>query len=117
MPAKPTTIDEYLAPLPESQGTALEQLRKTIKAIVPQAEECIYYGFAAFRQGKILVGFGAADKHLAFYPCSGSTTTTLKDELKEFECSKGAMRFTIDRLIPDELVRKVIMERIRENGD
>lgn len=41
MRAKPKTIDEYLKALPADRREALEKLRKTIKAIVPDAEECI----------------------------------------------------------------------------
>ena len=51
MAAKPkaTTIDEYIAAVSDDQRVALERLRKTIKAAVPKAEECINYGVAAFR--------------------------------------------------------------------
>jgi hypothetical protein len=43
MRVTPKTIDEYLAALPTDRHEALEKLRKTIKAIVPRAEECISY--------------------------------------------------------------------------
>jgi hypothetical protein len=49
MRAKPKTIDEYLAGLPADRLEALEKLRKAIKAIVPEAEECISYSMPAFR--------------------------------------------------------------------
>jgi uncharacterized protein YdhG (YjbR/CyaY superfamily) len=70
MPVKPKTIDEYLAALGDEQRTALEKLRKAIKAVAPEAEECISYGLCAFRAHGMLVGFGAA---CAFYLMSGST--------------------------------------------
>ena len=64
MPAKPKTIDEYLAPLSDDQRTALEKLRKTIKTAAPQVAECISYGLAAFRlNGKPLVAIGATANH------------------------------------------------------
>ena len=40
-PAK--TIDAYLAKVSDDQRVALEKLRKTIKAAMPKAEECICY--------------------------------------------------------------------------
>jgi Domain of unknown function (DU1801) len=74
MAAKPKTIDEYLAALSDDKRTTLEKLRKTIKATVPEAQECINYGLAAFRfDGKPLVAFGATANHCAFYLMSGST--------------------------------------------
>jgi uncharacterized protein YdhG (YjbR/CyaY superfamily) len=118
MPAKPTTIDEYLAPLSPDKRAALEKLRKTIQAIVPKAEECISYGLAAFRlDGKPLVGFGAAANHCAFYPMSGSTVAALKDELKGYETSKDSIHFQVDNPLSVALLRKVIKARIAENAD
>ena len=49
MAAKPKTIDEYLAALSDDKCAALEQLRKTIRAVAPMAEECISYQIPAFR--------------------------------------------------------------------
>ena len=37
----PATIDEYLARVSPDKRAALEQLRATIRAVVPTAEECI----------------------------------------------------------------------------
>ena len=39
--AKPKTIKEYLAAMPDYQRSALEKLRKTIRAAAPNAEECL----------------------------------------------------------------------------
>ena len=67
-------------------------LRKTIKAAAPEAEECISYQLPAFRlNGKLLVAYGAAAKHCAFYP--GSVVEALKDELKDYDTSTGTIRF------------------------
>jgi len=68
MPAKPKTVDEYLARVNDVQQAALEKLRRDIKAAAPAAEECISYGIPSYRLGsKLLVSFGAAKRHCAFY--------------------------------------------------
>jgi uncharacterized protein YdhG (YjbR/CyaY superfamily) len=116
MKATPKTIDECLAPLSADKRAALEKLRKTIRAAAPKAEECISYGLAAFRlDGKPLVAFGAAAKHCAFYPMSSTTIETYKDELADFETSKGTIRFQSDKPLPAALVRKLVKARIAEN--
>jgi uncharacterized protein YdhG (YjbR/CyaY superfamily) len=113
---KATSIDEYLAGVSGEQRAALQKLRKTIKAVVPKAEECINYGVAAFRlDGKVLVGFGAAKNHCTFFPMSGRTVHDHKDDLKEYETSKGAIRFQPGNPLPVALVRKLIKARIAEN--
>ena len=116
MSARPKTIDEYLAAVSDDKRAALEKLRKTIKAAAPKAEECISYGLAAFRlDGKPLVAFGATASHCAFYPMSSSTVLAFKDELEDYETSKGTIRFPADKPLPVALVRKLVRARIAEN--
>ena len=115
MAAKPKTIDEYLAALSEDKRAALEKLRKTIRAAAPKAEECISYQLAAFRQNGMLVAFGATANHCAFYLMSSSTVEAHKDDLKDYDTSKGTIRFQADKPLPVALVRKLVKARIAEN--
>jgi uncharacterized protein YdhG (YjbR/CyaY superfamily) len=109
------TIDAYLKEVPADQRAALEKLRKTIRAAVPAAEECISYGMPAFRlHGKALVAFAGAANHCSFFPMSGTTVETFGRELEEFETSKGTIRFQPDKPIPAALVRKIVRSRIAD---
>src|SRR5262245_9712304 len=113
--SKPTTIDEYFAPLPADQRAALQKLRKAINAAAPKAEECINYGLAAFRlNGKSIAGLGASANHLSYYPMSGSITNRLADDLAGYETSKGAIRFPVSKPLPSTLVRKLVKARMAE---
>jgi uncharacterized protein YdhG (YjbR/CyaY superfamily) len=112
---KPETIDEYLAAVRDDQRAALQKLRKTIRSAAPRAEECISYSLPAFRLNGLLVGFGATTNHCALYPMSASTVAAHKDDLKDFDTSKGTIRFQPDRPLPAALVRKLIKARIAEN--
>jgi uncharacterized protein YdhG (YjbR/CyaY superfamily) len=113
-PVEPKTTDAYLAAVSPDKRTALEALRKSIKAAAPKAEECISYGVPAFRlNGKLLVAYGAAANHCAFYP--GSVVQDLKDELKDYDTSKGTIRFPASGFLPSALVRKLIKLRIAKN--
>lgn len=113
--ARPTSPDDYLAALPDDKRSALEQLRRTIRAAAPRAEECISYSLPAFRQNGPLVGYGATARHWAFYLMSGSTVEAHRDELAGYDTSKGTIRFAADRPLPDALVRKLVHARIAEN--
>jgi uncharacterized protein YdhG (YjbR/CyaY superfamily) len=114
MLAKALTIDEYLAPLSKEKRAALEKLRRAIRVAAPGAEECISYGIPAFRLGGwLLVGFGAAAKHCAFYP-GAHPVEAHKEELEAYDTSKGTVRFRPDRPLPDSLVRKLVKTRIAE---
>ena len=108
---KANTIDEYLAVLSDDKRAALNRLRKTIRATAPGAEECISYQLPAFRlDGKLLVWFGAAANHCAFYP--GAVVEAHKDELKNYDTSKGTIRFQADSPLPTTLVRMLVKARI-----
>jgi len=112
---KPETVDAYIDGLSDAKRAALEHLRSSIKAVVPEAEECISYQLPAFRyKGKTLVGFGASAKHCAFYPMSPSTIEAHREELKDYSTSRGTIRFQADNPIPAALVRKLIETRIAE---
>lgn len=112
---KPKTIDEYLAALSADKRTALEQLRRDIRAAAPHVEEGISYGLAAFRlHGKALVYLGAAKAHCAFYP--GATIEAFKDDLAGYDTSKGTIRFPPDRPLPAALVRRIVKARIAQNA-
>ena len=109
--AKPKSIDHYLAGLSKDQRAALERLRKAIRAAAPRAEECISYQLPAFRlDGRMLVWFGAGAQHCAFYP--GAVVETLKDDLQDYDTSKGTIRFGPDHPLPATLVRKLVKARI-----
>jgi len=114
MKTKPQTIDEYLAPLSKEKRTALEKLRKVIKSAAPKAEECISYGIPGFRLGgKLLVSFGAAEKHCAFYP-GAHPVKAHQDELRNYDTSKGTIRFQTKSPLPATLVQKLVKTRITE---
>jgi len=114
--AKPETIDEYLAPLSGEKRAALEKLRKAIKAAAPGAQECISYGIPAFRLGgRLLVAFGAAANHCAFYP-GAHPVQAHEDELESYDTAKGTIRFRPDSPLPATLVRRLVKTRIAERA-
>jgi uncharacterized protein YdhG (YjbR/CyaY superfamily) len=69
--APPTTVDDYLASLPEEPRTALEKLRKTIRAAAPKATETISYQMPTFKDhGRFLVSYAAFKNHCSLFPAS-----------------------------------------------
>jgi uncharacterized protein YdhG (YjbR/CyaY superfamily) len=109
-----TTVDEYFAGLSADKGAALQKLRKAIRAAAPKAEECISYQIPTFRiNGEFLVAFGAASRHCAFYP-GAYPIKVCRKELKNYDTSKGTVRFDSDKPLPSSLVRKLVKTRIEE---
>ncbi|MFN8285821.1 MAG: DUF1801 domain-containing protein [Chitinophagales bacterium] len=116
MATKPITVTDYLKAVPADQRKALEQLRKTIKAVAPNAEELISYGIPAYKyEGRLLVGFAAFKGHCSFFLCSGSFLNNYKDEVTKFGGTKSCLHFTSEKPLPTALIKKMVKERMKEN--
>lgn len=108
---KPKNVNAYLARLSRDKRAALQRLRRTIRAVIPRAEECISYGLPAVRlDGRIVVWFGAGANHCAFYP--GAVVQQFRRELAPYRTSKGTVRFQPDKPLPVALVRRLIKARL-----
>jgi uncharacterized protein YdhG (YjbR/CyaY superfamily) len=110
-------VDRYLAALEEPKRSTLEQVRRSILEVVPDAEQCISYGMPAFKmQGKVVAGFAAFEHHLSYLPHSGSVLPALADELAAYEQTKGSLHFAVDKPLPKGLVRKLVTTRLHQLG-
>ena len=108
-------IDEYLEDLPEPKRSTLEQLRRTILEVVPEAEQGISYAVPAFRvEGKVVAGFAAFKDHLSYLPFSGGVLRQLGAELKGYQKTLSALHFPPDRPLDEGLVRRLIELRLAE---
>ena len=108
-------IDQYLDALEEPKRGTLALLRQRILDVLPDAEQGMSYGLPAFKvRGKTVAGFAAFKDHLSYLPHSGSVFPQLADELAGYPCSKGALRFDVDRALPAPLVEKLVEVRLRQ---
>ena len=109
-------VDEYLAAVPGPSRGALEDLRRTIRQVVPDATETISYKVPTFKyQGRPLVAFGATEKGCTFYLMSTDVFNAFKAQVKDFKTGKGSIRFETDNPIPPDLVQRIVRARISEN--
>jgi uncharacterized protein YdhG (YjbR/CyaY superfamily) len=108
-------IDQYLSTLDEPERATLAQLRDTIAAIVPDAEQCISYGMPAFKlHGKTIAGFAAFKSHLSYLPHSGSVIPRLATETEGYAKTKGSLHFSTDQPLPKKLVKVLLDVRMAE---
>ena len=112
---KPKSIDDYLSQVSREHRAALQDLRRAVRAAVPNAEERISYGLPSFYlDGHPFVAFGSWAKHCAFYPMSSATIKAFQKELKDFPTSKGTVQFAPEKPLPKTLLKKLIKARIAE---
>jgi uncharacterized protein YdhG (YjbR/CyaY superfamily) len=77
----PATVDEYMADFPTDVKKRMQQLRKTIKAAAPKADEVISYQMPGISTG-MLVYFAAYKNHIGFYPEQEGYWSSIKNCLR-----------------------------------
>lgn len=106
-------IDKYIKQLNPPEKAALERIRKIAKRLVPDGEEVISYGIPTIRyKGKNLIHFAAFKDHLSLFPTGDEELNSIK-ELDEFRTSKGTLQFTLDRQIPESVIKKIVEIRLK----
>lgn len=109
-----TVIDDYLKNIDPMRRKQLERIRRIAKRIVPDAVEVISYGMPTLQcKGTSFLGFDAHTNHLGIYPYGGEEIEVYKDKLKGYGLSKGAIRVSYDTLIPDTILKEIILHRIK----
>jgi uncharacterized protein YdhG (YjbR/CyaY superfamily) len=108
-------VPSYIDGFPPATQKLLKQIRKCIKEAAPKTEELISYGMPAYKHDGVLVYFGGYEKHIGFYPTASGVKNFTK-ELAKYKTSKGAVQFPLTESIPVELVKKIVVFRLKENA-
>lgn len=109
-------VDEYIALAPKEVQGKLEELRATIKAAAPGAQEGISYGMPYYEYKGRLVYFQLWKKHIGLYV----PTPVLEEytsELKGYETTKATVRLPLDEPLPLALIKKMVQARVRKNDE
>ena len=114
----PKDMDEYIAGFAPSTQHALNEIRETIKRLIPEAEETISYAIPCVKlEGKYLVYFAGYKNHIGIYPVPTKDATFDKDFAGYKTSGKGALQLPLDKPMPLELIAKIVRFRVKENRD
>ena len=114
-----STVDEYLAALPDDRRARLQGLRETVHAAAAGAgaTEVIAYDMPALRlDGRFLVSYAAYRRHDSLFPASEGVESGLADEIRPYLAGKGTIRFPVSEPLPLDLIRRIVEIRVREHG-
>lgn len=108
------SIDEYIATFPKEVQDMLEEIRATIKAAAPEAEETISYHMPAFVQNGHIAYFAAYKNHIGFF---GNSTAgpAFRKEVALYAGPKGNLKFPIGKPLPLKLIRHLVKNRVADN--
>ena len=111
----PKDIDTYLASQPENYRRALQGIRKAVRTAAPDADKAFVYGVPGFKlDGKSLACYAGFKNHCGFYPMSPAVIRAYSSELKDYEISKGTIRFQPEQPLSKTLVEKLVRARAAE---
>jgi uncharacterized protein YdhG (YjbR/CyaY superfamily) len=109
------TVDDYFSDLDTETRSAFERIRSLALEIAPDVDQGMSYGMSALKyKQKPLLGFAAAKRHLSIFPFSPQVIDVVRDRLTGFDLSKGTIRFSVDKPLPDDVVRDVVELRVAE---
>lgn len=108
-------VDDALAQCPATDRDALARVIEIARQVAPDAQQGTSYGLPALRvSGKPLIGVARTTGHLALYPFSPAAIDAVRDALVGFDVSKGTVRFTAERPLPDAVVERLVATRLAE---
>jgi uncharacterized protein YdhG (YjbR/CyaY superfamily) len=112
---KPTDVAAYIASFPADVQPILQAVRRTIQKAAPKTEETISYGIPTYKlDGKAVIHYSGAKKHVGMYPFSQTMADALAESSKYDQSGKGTIRFPLDKPMPHALIAKIVKFRLQE---
>lgn len=106
------TVDAFLDDLSPTRRDAFRPVLSEALAAAPASRQGTSYGMPALlHRGRPLLGFAAAQGHLSIFPFSPDVVDAVRDRLDGYSLSKGTIRFSESRPLPDDVVNAVVRLR------
>jgi uncharacterized protein YdhG (YjbR/CyaY superfamily) len=102
------TVEEYLAGLPDDVRARLEEVRRVVHEVVPDAGERISYAMPTFTlDDQPLLHVAAWKQHLGLYPLP-AVDPDFDAAVAPYRGTKDSMRLPYSRPVPCDLVARVV---------
>ena len=114
MPAQSTSdVDGYIAAAPEAARPLLKELRETIRAAAPEAEEGISYGMPSYHlYGVRLTYFQAHARHIGLYAFNIEDARAVG--LERHMGAKSTLHFPLGQPLPTSAIKQLIEQRAQK---
>ena len=110
-------VDEFIAASPEVARHHMEELRKVVKAAVPEAAEGIHYGKPYYKYHGYLAGFDTYTNHITFEIFEGQLQSEDRKILEDIGYKTGSKSFQIryDQEVPTEILEWLLKVQAKVN--
>ncbi|MEU4294642.1 DUF1801 domain-containing protein [Kribbella sp. NPDC026596] len=110
------SVDEYIASFPVEVREVLEEVRRTIHAVVPGAGEKISYQIPTITvDGKSLLYFSGWKEHISVYPIP-PVDDALAAAIEPYRAGKGTLKFALKDPVPYDLITRLTQAFVAARG-
>jgi uncharacterized protein YdhG (YjbR/CyaY superfamily) len=110
------TVEEYLTGLPDDVRARVEEIRRIVHEVVPDAGETISYAMPTFTvDGQPLVHVAAWKQHIGLYPLP-PLDAALTAEVAPYRGTKDTMKLPHAQPLPRDLVARVVQALVQRRG-
>jgi uncharacterized protein YdhG (YjbR/CyaY superfamily) len=107
-------VENYYESAPDTHKKTLNEMRKRIRSILPNATEIIKYKMPTFviEDNICVVGLLYNKKHIGYYPYSGDVIHKFPELCEKYKTTTGSLHVPIDKPLLKSEINKLIKERI-----
>ena len=111
--AKPESVEQYVAALPEVCRPQFDTLRALVRAELPKANEVLSYGIVGYKidEKRARVFISGWKSQLAMYPLPKDEA--ILKELAPHIKGKGTAWFALNEPLPEKLIKKMIRSLVQ----
>lgn len=102
----PKTIGAYIAEKPEDVRPLLNQVRDTIRTVLPEAQERISWSMPTYWKQHNIIHFAAFKNHIGLYP-GDEAIKHFADRLTEYKTTKGTVQLPYNKPLPLALIAEI----------
>jgi uncharacterized protein YdhG (YjbR/CyaY superfamily) len=104
-----SSIEAYVASVPDGQLAIFSHLRDLVLAPVPEAKEEIRWGMLTYDDNGALFSLGAQKHHVSLYVMATQALKDMAEELSTIDHGRGCLRFKKLSDIPTDTIRKLLL--------
>ena len=110
------TVDDYIGSFPPETQEVLQEMRRTIHRVVPDAGEKISYQIPAVTaQGRVIVYFAGWKHHVSLYPVPDGDED-FERLVAPYRASKGTLKFLLKEAVPYGVIETVSRRHLDQHG-
>jgi uncharacterized protein YdhG (YjbR/CyaY superfamily) len=108
-------VRAYLAALPPRARRHMNEIRRIVRSVAPDATESFSYRMPGFRlDNRVFLYYAAFAGHCSIYPMGAKIRRAHAAALKGYKTSTGTIQFPLDSSLPSSLVKRLVRARVAE---